>query len=1008
MKWRKHRPFGFFFYWLCVLYPSSLGAQGVQPFFHHLSQDNKLTHGQNAYVFKDSRGFVWISSVNGLNRFDGQEVVPYFAEKGRANTLPSSFITGSFAEDGKGRVWFGTLEALCCWRPQTNDFASHRFQMPNGKGVRKDYYLFHHDWQGRFWVRADSTLLLFDPLTGRDSAIGILSGGDRLVVHEGKSTQVYQSFKQPNKGVDVYESTNDGKWTRRTLLPDCDTKYVLPENDSLVWVGTNRGLAALRPTTGQAVFYSTFRGKTLEVFDIEVWGNHTLLVSSTIGILVFDKKQKIFTNLWNERPGRKGRLRQTTVQELYIDPDSVLWASLWPIGLDYTQLRKARFPLLLDSEATGSRDNILSIVEDRQGQTWISTTQGFYVFDSNMRQKLQVPYQQLPPYKTFREGRLTLDSSGFVWLVTPHGIWKFNPINLYPQIVTIDHEHLLRSVSFLSKAPPVLLSYDDGLLQLEPNGQISTWNGLGDLDDHYVAKLWQDPNGQFLFAALDETTLAVYELKNGRWQLRRRFDDFARMLGMCPDGARNTWWMATTEGLARIQLSTRDTLQLLDPKDGIPGGTTYYSILRDPANGHLWLGGNNGLTRYDPNTQNSRNFPLHYGLQSAEFNQNAAWRDENGFLWMGGILGLHRFRPETTVAQQTAPPCRLIRCYVDDTLYAQGELEGMAFRQRNVTLSFVVHALDFSKEGPHKIRYQLLGYDTRAVETADNTPFRYANLPAGDYLLRVQGCDEEGNWATDALELPIQVRPPFWQHSWFWALCSGLLLAAAAFIWYRLRIRRIRREAEFQQRLAELETRALRAQLDSHFVFNALNAIKGYMVRNELRLAETYLDKFADLMRLILENTREMVVSLSSEMALLDNYLSISQLRLGYKFDYRFEGHEAKAIAETKIPSMVLQPYAENAVLHGLKNKRDGKGLFTVRCTLQEGRLHIVLEDNGIGRQKSAENQAKNAKTKRTSFGMDVTRRRIEAFGSNSSVRVEDLFDANGNARGTKIEIVLA
>ena len=226
-----------------------------------------------------------------------------------------------------------------------------------------------------------------------------------------------------------------------------------------------------------------------------------------------------------------------------------------------------------------------------------------------------------------------------------------------------------------------------------------------------------------------------------------------------------------------------------------------------------------------------------------------------------------------------------------------------------------------------------------------------------------------------------------------------MYLLAAVFLFFKLRENRIKKEQVRQtainKQIAEIRMTALRGQMNPHFIFNSLNSIQHFITTREKEEALNYLSKFSKLIRKILENSRENTVSISNELQLLELYIQLEQLRFSNKFDYHIAIDEKIDMENTEIPPLLIQPYIENAILHGLINK-NGKGDLWFSLERNNGLLVCKIEDNGIGRAKSQEiEQGKVSRHK--SLGIKVTEERISGLFAlldyKMEVVIEDLFE---------------
>ncbi|RYY68203.1 MAG: hypothetical protein EOO13_12965 [Chitinophagaceae bacterium] len=222
------------------------------------------------------------------------------------------------------------------------------------------------------------------------------------------------------------------------------------------------------------------------------------------------------------------------------------------------------------------------------------------------------------------------------------------------------------------------------------------------------------------------------------------------------------------------------------------------------------------------------------------------------------------------------------------------------------------------------------------------------------------------------------------------------------------RLRQQRAElADINQQLAEVQLAALRSQMNPHFIFNALNSIKKFVIANEPENAEKYLGKFSKLIRSILDNSQRGMVTVEKEVQLLQLYLDLEQLRFGKKLKYSIAVDERIATFDMEIPSMIVQPFVENAMLHGIMHM-EGQGILLVHFLQHEGWLEVVIEDNGVGRKKSAMYKSENGEAHH-SVGIHIATKRLQALkkaeNTPAGIQIVDLYDELGEGNGTRVII---
>ncbi|MBK7762889.1 MAG: histidine kinase [Bacteroidetes bacterium] len=248
------------------------------------------------------------------------------------------------------------------------------------------------------------------------------------------------------------------------------------------------------------------------------------------------------------------------------------------------------------------------------------------------------------------------------------------------------------------------------------------------------------------------------------------------------------------------------------------------------------------------------------------------------------------------------------------------------------------------------------------------------------------------------------------------ALCLAFLSIFLIYLSYKdkkhnLELHEQKNASEYRQQLTELEVKSLRSQMNPHFIFNSLNSIRNYIIKNEPHIASNYLAQFASLMRKILDASQQSYIYIDEEMEMLKLYLELELMRFSQRFEYSITLEPEIEQANYKIPSMVLQPFIENAIWHGLLNKENGHGVLSIHFKefeKDDNRIICVITDNGIGRAKSAE--LKNSLKQHQSKGLQITGERLLRLSHGEiaqPIEFEDLHDENGEACGTKVTIHL-
>jgi ligand-binding sensor domain-containing protein len=442
----------------------------------------------------------------------------------------------------------------------------------------------------------------------------------------------------------------------------------------------------------------------------------------------------------------------------------------------------------------------------------------------------------------------------------------------------------------------------------------------------------------------------------------------------------------------------------LDTRNGLPGNAVRSIAIDD--NNTVWAATNKGIAKISflNNQFNVQAINTSHGLESNEINCIAY---SNGMIYAATAEGIHYLDTGLVCRNITPPRIAITRITANETDADSNKLTRLSFSENNIQVFF--DNLSIRSDHQRRFRYQLNGFDT-GWKFSTQASATYTNLPPGNYVFVVHAINSDGIISTQPARISFYIPAPFWRTPWFIILMAlALLLLIALLGQWRLRRLRRKEEAkrEIEKMIAEYRMTALRSQMNPHFIFNVITSIQHYVLENNSMASYDYLSKFGRLMRLVLENSKEKAIPLVRELETLRLYIELEQLRLNNKFTYELSVDSAIDINKTLAPTMLVQPYVENAVKHGLAPLKEN-GRLTVTFKQEGDILQIIVDDNGVGRTASRAAQQKKA---HRSMGMDITIDRVQVLshwhGRQFRVSITDKYDAAQQPAGTSVSITI-
>ena len=434
-------------------------------------------------------------------------------------------------------------------------------------------------------------------------------------------------------------------------------------------------------------------------------------------------------------------------------------------------------------------------------------------------------------------------------------------------------------------------------------------------------------------------------------------------------------------------------------------------IILDEKNESLWLNTGDGFSQFHLPTKHFTNYSISEGIGFRSRDGKNFYHTKDGLIIAGAYRHFQYFHPDSVSKSflKTQPYLRSfsaddvnypIRSFTSDTIVLSKE---------NNTFEFSMRAINHNSNSLNYYSYQLAGFDQSWSPPNQEPLARYTKIPGGDYIFSYRVANKNLDWS-NGQPLYLSIEKKITEFTSFWVVLALFCLTSLYFA-YRWRLAQVRAKAEiereFSNKINELELDALRLQMNPHFIFNSINSINWFIIQNDRDNASNYLTKFSRLIRLSLENSKSKLIPLSNEIDAISIYLAMEKLRFEDRFNFEIivEGHFNTS--SILIPPMIIQPYVENAIWHGIMNKK-GHGRIVLTLKVIANKLICTVEDDGIGRE--AAHQINNKKIiQKQSLGMKITEDRLryieQAYQIETKTRITDLYNEEGKAGGTRVVI---
>jgi len=832
--------------------------------FQSFTVDDGLAQNTVSDIIEDHRGFIWIGTADGLNRFDGYNFKHYKHNPSDSTTLDGISIYGMYI-DSKHTLWVSHDHGISIY-----DRILDRFM--NLPYFKNGWVL--GEGGGYIWILASDSHVHKVSRDGKLLKSFPLNQGNSLLGNTLRSVSLGGRLFAPTRfGFIEVDYSNE----KVNLIPSPTpfTSSIIALSDSTIFI------------TGKTYFRFNINTRDFQKVDIGVELQHNfnaselllyrgeLLMSSISGLHVLDKETlQVKRHIRSFERGKS--VSYHYIQSLYKDRGDNLYVGTDGDGLKIHMPAKNNFDLFSTGEvATDFIKSICTI--DGKLVTGLFSV-GMIIYDDfSAYRHVQFDINHTPS-SVAAVGRF--DNERLI-LVNHLDLVLYNVrTNKEERRKRIVHKMVNRSITY-----PVLRRWRDN------KWMVNNLNEIFEVDHSF--------NFKPIFGPVKETISTFLRLSDVLWvgttRGLQRHDFASSKTENFLDNyyvksfllsSHNHIWVATTSGLFVIDQSGKQ-LAKHDISTGLPSHFVY-GVLEDDL-GYIWISHNKGLTRIDPESGAYRNFGLGDGLQSNEFNTGAFYKDEEGYLYFGGVGGVNKIDPKKLDVPLAYPKIAINQInlldepMVSDTSY--NELRMLQLNHNENTLSFDFSALDFRARENIRYSYILEGYDPQWIESGERHFARYANLPPGTFTFRVRASFDGQPWSEYTRDLRIVIATPFWQTWWFISLVlliSVALIGLFIFAMIRRQNLKLRRELELQH---QLELERIRISRDLH---DNVGAQLSYLITNMEWMAENPddfdLNEKREQLKMLSEAGRQAITTLRQTIwAISQQELSVEEFADRYK-----------------------------------------------------------------------------------------------------------------------------
>ncbi len=953
-----------------------------QPVLKNFNTKNGLPSNETYFLHQDKKGFVWICTDAGLVKYNGN----YFKQFNSANGLPDNTIF-EVKEDRLGRIWYRSFTGKIGYI--LNDSVFNLDLEGNIEAFIKDGIIssFAFDEQDNLIIGKRNSdniafLKIAPPYSAKDVSTvwekpNSKSGIDVVVIGENDFVFSDKRGKADDYLITVYNDKHDLLVEKTFQFKDVTLFTRIYRNKNDVYLLLNYSFLKIK-LSQKIISEKKFDDILITVLSVD--SNDVLIGERQKGISFYTKE------LAGEPYAKL--LQGLTFTSAIKDYQNGKWFATLESGVYYMASQGTKYTKPLSSET----DLISCISNLNDSCILVGYNSGSVVLTTLLKNGM-VKNEEL-----YTDKEKVLSKVNTFFCVDERTLF----ISGAKGSLSIDLKTKKATQLFLFNNAPLparrIINYKDSLLCLMiGNLFVSNRSNAGkcsklyDSDDRLTAIALEYKRDQLYVGGLRGLYRFNFQSKITKKDkiLNCRIEDL--------NSANGLLYIATrTEGLIIKNGGEYDTI---NEQRGLISNICKAITIKDNV---IWVSTNNGISKISYTSKNNYTI-LNYsliGFMEASSISKLCFLNNNAFFYSGPNIFWFDGNRKSNNSK-----FYISSLFVNDKPMVIKPSIDLTYDQSNIKIGF--EALFYDCNTTINYRYKI-NKNSILWNYTNQTNINLPNLSPGQYEFAVEAKNLKGDWVKANSSIIFAIEKPFWQKAWFIlleVLLGAFILAFAIRFRYLAAFKKERAKNELRINMLELETKALKVQMNPHFIFNSLNSIQQFILANENDNAYLYLSKFAKLVRKLLESSTSESISLADEMDILRAYVEIEALRFEDVFSYEFYVDEKLDQACIKIPHMLVQPFIENAIWHGLLHKTGAKNLKISFFYINEKTLNCMVEDNGVGRDFKKK-KAETLEGKR-SLAIEFIKERLELISKTKNSNCGFEIIDKDEAAGTIVKITI-